>query len=544
MRRAKPLSIFSVLAALGIIVLTLAACNVATSMHVRSGVDPRNLDDDVRFRTTYYFRVFDFCEGRLTDAAPPERDDTVLRGKVSGPYQVKTDSLYRFRMTGKGYSLFQRIHFESGTLRREQIDPFGSNVEFDSRINRFVYKSREETQEEARRESRLVDVERLRKLRDSFPPEDHALRAEVDGVIEDQIRALRSMPVARGAVERGRMAADWDVLRQVVASLEDEIDAVVTALKETAAHAEDLGNRQANMKPSLVTASTRLQAALKALEGVRAGRATRETAVAAAAKNAQATVDQAHTAAASLKGKTTAGDAEFAATGAYGKAAAEYSAAAAAAADAYGTARTGLTTALREAAAAADEVARLRRSGAARDDGAIQLAAMEQEVDTVAGRIRRLREAGDRAADRMIARAAGARRIAGLESESGDADEATLGTSGGSLSCAGGTSARRGFQILGPEGWRTFDQDERLLMAMSSSAKPLIGTLQELSKNVLNAQQSPADALLPLVSERLRITEAVEVLKRYEESNAGTIPDMLRAVLEAFEGTRVRGGEQ
>ena len=47
---------------------------------------------------------------------------------------------------------------------------------------------------------------------------------------------------------------------------------------------------------------------------------------------------------------------------------------------------------------------------------------------------------------------------------------------------------RRGFQILGPEGWRTFNQDERLIMAMNATGEPLIATMQELSGRVLDNQ--------------------------------------------------------
>lgn len=50
---------------------------------------------------------------------------------------------------------------------------------------------------------------------------------------------------------------------------------------------------------------------------------------------------------------------------------------------------------------------------------------------------------------------------------------------------------RTGFQILGPEGWRTFNQDERLIMAMYSDNSPITGVLKELSKQVLDAEGSP-----------------------------------------------------
>jgi len=71
---------------------------------------------------------------------------------------------------------------------------------------------------------------------------------------------------------------------------------------------------------------------------------------------------------------------------------------------------------------------------------------------------------------------------------------------------------RRGFQILGPEGWRTFDQDERLLLAMSADAQPLIGTMKELSQRLIQSR-APALAfqrVLPV--ERLRVANTKQAL--------------------------------
>ena len=50
-----------------ILVMTIAGmlitvgCTRPESMQVRTGNDPFNEDKDVAFRTTYYFRVFDYC---------------------------------------------------------------------------------------------------------------------------------------------------------------------------------------------------------------------------------------------------------------------------------------------------------------------------------------------------------------------------------------------------------------------------------------------------------------------------------------------------
>ena len=98
----------------------LAACSVPKSMQVRTGGSPAYQDDDVRFQTTYYFRVIPKCS------------DT-----------VDVDSLYRFRMTGKSAE-FNQIHFESGILDKNIIDPFGAVVSYDAESTQFHVSSHED----------------------------------------------------------------------------------------------------------------------------------------------------------------------------------------------------------------------------------------------------------------------------------------------------------------------------------------------------------------------------------------------------------------
>ena len=80
------------------------------------------------------------------------------------------------------------------------------------------------------------------------------------------------------------------------------------------------------------------------------------------------------------------------------------------------------------------------------------------------------------------------------------------------INCNNGTPARRGFQVMGPEGWRTFDQDERLLMAMSSSGKPLIGTMQEYSSRLLKSGGNKTGYALDLTTAQLHILRAEKQL--------------------------------
>ena len=105
-------------AAIALLLLaTLTGCGTPTIMHVRAGSDPKYADDGVRFRTTYYFRVVDYCN---YDA------NGVVKDGEKKP--IRIDSLYRYTMTGKAGGLFNRTFFEAGTLKEHEISPFGRTV--------------------------------------------------------------------------------------------------------------------------------------------------------------------------------------------------------------------------------------------------------------------------------------------------------------------------------------------------------------------------------------------------------------------------------
>jgi len=104
----------------------------------------------------------------------------------------------------------------------------------------------------------------------------------------------------------------------------------------------------------------------------------------------------------------------------------------------------------------------------------------------------------------------------------------------GELQCGDGAPARRGFQILGPEGWRTFDQDERLVLAMSSSGKPLLDTLRDLSSRVMT-QKSVGLSRESLLAEMLAVSRAKADLPDVgAAANANDLSKALDAVVAAF----------
>lgn len=159
---------FGILAALPFIYLG-TACTVPNHMHVTEGISPHNIDTDVRFRTTYYFRVFDYCQDypdiEILRAKENEKsNDGKAAGSqpatpdVSDPYGdhvPRTDTLYRYVMTGKAPSL-SKVRFESGTLSASEIDPFGSSIAYDPDAKAFIRR----TEAEARKDGQAVRDER------------------------------------------------------------------------------------------------------------------------------------------------------------------------------------------------------------------------------------------------------------------------------------------------------------------------------------------------------------------------------------------------
>lgn len=93
-------------------VAAVGGCSMPKAMRVETANHPTHKDEYVRFRTTYYFRVYDYC------------------ADVPGaPVRVLANALYRFRMTGKAHSLTSAMRFEAGTLPKDVIDPVDAGEE-------------------------------------------------------------------------------------------------------------------------------------------------------------------------------------------------------------------------------------------------------------------------------------------------------------------------------------------------------------------------------------------------------------------------------
>jgi hypothetical protein len=331
------------LLASGIAALLLAGCG-GKFTHVRTGDDPRYQDDGVRFRTTYYFRVFDPCGSSHCSQADED----------AGLCRPKNDSLYRFRLTGKAGSMAS-VHFEAGTLMAHEIDPFGVTVAYDEGSNRFQFKSRHKSDEEAKKREQLAEIRNLHTLCTELKSQTNAALM-CEAALTTKVAALQP----RGAPKTDDKLQSTDVAKGHEVPNEPAADA----------------------------------------------------------------------------GKS-------------------------------GTSKGGMSNVIPTSAAETRSVA--------------------------------------------------------------------LPQSYRNPDCALGDEKRRGFQILGPEGWRTFDQDERLLLAMSSSGKPLISTLKEISDRVLQ-QKSPAQQLGAYLREQSAVERARQSLDAAgDQDSLRALWDGVRAEMERKE---------
>ncbi len=203
-------------------IVAVSACSgdVTREYRVDTGIHPEEQDENVRFRTTYYFRVFDVCtadefgksfgdndpgdpsasakaqatkmttklEAMTTvqkERQKAQYGDDIFSKKRLGRYEIRNDSLYRFRMTGKASALFKDVHFEAGTLRAEQIDPFGTKIRYDSKGRSFSV-SPGEDRRTRQREASFEAIEKLAATRANLAKA---------GLTQDQIKVLDSKMV-------------------------------------------------------------------------------------------------------------------------------------------------------------------------------------------------------------------------------------------------------------------------------------------------------------------------------------------------------------
>ena len=183
----------------------LINCSRPASMLVRQGASPAYVDDDVVFRTTYYFRVFDYCEQRKrVDYHHTGIDDPEHR-----LYTVLKDAMYRFTMTGKADALFTAIHFESGTLKHYEIDPLGSSVVYDANAKRYVWGNPTEAARETARAASDADDARLAQLVQNYKTLARLDDANQLGDVKQRLKAVIEQQAQQGTPN---LAADIETV--------------------------------------------------------------------------------------------------------------------------------------------------------------------------------------------------------------------------------------------------------------------------------------------------------------------------------------------
>lgn len=377
-------------------------------MTVRGGLHPTNIDENVRFRTTYYFRTFDYCYGH---AVLEGHDDVVIL--------PQTDSLYRFRMTGKAKALFTQVHFESGTLRASQIDPFGAKVVFDSENGGWRHQSAEEFEANVKRAEAKREFDQLNVILRSLGAD---LKAHSQNGAGENAYAANKKEIE-------------ELQAKILSLMKGTLDRMVAGGAPPTSAAE----------PSKVdkAAEDRARAVIAELPVEQQGPAIKELYQSDAALAGQFELERYINALRDLKDKNEL------------------------------------------------------------EKGAVKLGETQKKIKARAEKTP-------------------------LESEG-------KGTSGhDEITCSDGAPVRRGFQIMGPEGWRTFNQDERLLLAMSANDQPLISAMQQYSDRILNAKADSSAQMHTLTAEQLKLSRAEREFD-HAQLTGGKAEDAFAAAVKQLE---------
>lgn len=171
--------------------------DVTPALRIDKSEYPAYQDEQVRFRTTYYFRIVDSCNVGEGDKFY-EQARGPFRVRVAGKFKIVNDSLYRFRMTGKASALFAKIRFESGVLRAEEIEPFGSTVAADKETGAFYVTPARVNRRNARRDEIRKEINQLKTLLEEAKKNklgngkanDESAQSILENMIVNQIKLL------------------------------------------------------------------------------------------------------------------------------------------------------------------------------------------------------------------------------------------------------------------------------------------------------------------------------------------------------------------
>ena len=579
------------LVAISVATIMLAGCSVAPEHHVRTGSDPRFQDKNVAFRTTYYFRVFDYCKGQ--------------DGKH--PNVPASDGLYRFTMTGKANTSTNNIKFESGSLKSWEIDPLGAAVIYDENIKRYRYVSENETQAKAEKAqawdeylSLQKEYSRILKLVDEQSGVQNLVHVELLKVLEERdiADAAKFDTTLSGDILKSKSALDNSfkenlaeaVIQKRAALIKANKDALNAKLKTLSLEwlkVQVIQKMKENLDSAVNSASLpdnflSSPNSKTKWDAMIIGQLTPKLDFNANEKtyvNALSTFLVNNKDISNIAGSdgTTPFSEQFAQVFV----------------DDAKTKNTELAVVTADFTSVLDWLKDLAKGDSAdtfKDLTPEHREALKKKlserVDTILAYISQLPSRVDNLPDSLdfdngkkllllankdnVAKAlidqSGVLLAAVAENSylNGDNNygsvlasirtamsaklQAATGVEISSSASVLGTKAmlanqtetincemskHKGFQVLGPEGWRTFDQDERLIMAMYVDNSPITQVLKQLSQQVLNAHQANEPQLLPLVEAELRLSEAKEALTQKKHLlDAAADSDQLASLCE------------
>lgn len=576
-------------------------CSVSPQHHVRTGADPRYEDKEVAFRTTYYFRVFDYCGHNQH-----EKNQTV----------PSTNGLYRFKMTGKAKTSTNKIKFESGTLKSWEVDPLGASVVYDKDIGRHRFASEDETQSEARQKRAWAEYQQLQveymRLSEHFGE-----RIQTKNILTTEILTVVSGPSAIDTMSANKLEAKLtDTFKHSSDRITTLNSAIKTAIQTsiTAKQTEILNSNKASVTAKLVSVGnvwllehiknefkklissavneTNLPANTLQTDGAPSTwdnliekvtpekplvDADKEAYIAALTSiysrldgisdiaNAEITVSNNQTKAAKLVAQAYVNELSafkikplkddyqalfielqkilkkddtqeqfdnitnetrdllksrlIAQTNVIF-----------ANEDSLIAKTNGLKTNIDFETQHPNILALINRQNIAKELVSATKPIIDSAVETThylaSGEMSSTMETLRNAINTKLLIATG---TAAQSNASGDTFTALRPTDI-AINCDN-VNEQKGFQILGPEGWRTFNPDERLIMAMYTDNAPITQVLKQLSQQVLNAHKSSEPNLLPLVQAELRLSDARQQLADKKTALAATTAEQKSMLL-------------
>ena len=445
--------------------------DVSSNMRVDTGLEPQNIDSNVRYRTTYYFRVLTGCRIDITDTWDRADDGTPFVKRVKGEFVPLNDSLYRFRMTGQAAALFNRVHFESGVLRKEQIDPFGSTVRYNEDTNAFSPGSADEARADATRHAMMLEIR--------------------------QYRTLYRDLVADDTLEANHRA---QLFTKLIIMIEDRLDQI-KASRPQYETVQGPSSGMAGMSPT-ETALTKLEQKLRDTE-VKLVQASTELGDSQnKLREAQKKVVEIKTNLSDVKTALASPD------------------------PLTDKPKQNIDTLTDELAAAEKVLASAETNQGVAEKHVEDLIKEFTTVKTTIGTAHQnLTTAKQQTTTSLTTLKA---KVEDLLSELGVA--ATTPSANTRVATCGGKPSENKYYLLGPEGAKELDPNDRLLLALSVDSKPLISALQQLSARKFQSAGGNLKVLEDLLEERGRILDFRSILQKAEKDagQESTGPDQAK----------------